>query len=285
MEFDYNDNYTYPDYDTDYSVTFLYSEILTTTLSLIGIAGDILIISTILSRKTLQSRSYLLLMNWSIFNILYRIFLEGFLYLIPMEINLKINAMCITLNMDMLFQFGEIVFMLALISNWAMKSDKMNNLLIIFIIYALIITSLIVIISLCMFDIFTHMIRAIPGITYLCLLFIVIVKNANRLWKARVDPLSEETLKRLNLASIYTLYLLVTTIIIIPLHTYNKFLVVNLIEKTTIVIPYAFIIYLIKVDRVFKSSFIDLIKCRRSEQKPNENIAYDIHNDECVNIL
>ncbi|XP_017787202.1 PREDICTED: uncharacterized protein LOC108569940 isoform X8 [Nicrophorus vespilloides] len=284
MELDYNDNYTYSDYNTEYREMFIYSEIMTTTLSLIGIAADILIISTILSRKTLQTRSYLLLMNWAIFNVLYRIFAEGLQYLIPIKIDIKISAMCITFNIDMLFQFGEIVFLLALISNWAVKSDKMHTLLILFIFHALIITILVMITSFCMLNIFTNLMRYLLANTYLCLLVIVIVKNANRLWKARVDPLSEETVKRLNLASIYSFYMLVLLILLIPLLKYNQFHVLHLLDKSTIIIPYAFIIYLIKVDHIFKSSFLDLIKCRRPEQKPTENIAYDTHNDECVNI-
>ncbi|XP_017787205.1 PREDICTED: uncharacterized protein LOC108569940 isoform X11 [Nicrophorus vespilloides] len=263
--------------DTEFGELYRYTELIGTALSLIGIVANILIITTILSSKSLQTRTYLLLLNWSIFNILFRLTSDNLLHVMLINMEINVEMICVTMNLDTMFRFAEMVFLLALISNWVLKSYKISDLVILLIFYATITSSLLVVTSLCMLDIETELIYALGGVTYLCLLINVIIKNANRFCKAKGDPLSPETVKRLNLASIYTLWTIASFIVMLSAYIFGIFIFIQISAMSTFLIPLIFILYLSKVDQTFKCSFLALINCRRLPDNPTEN------NNECCN--
>ncbi|XP_017787206.1 PREDICTED: uncharacterized protein LOC108569940 isoform X12 [Nicrophorus vespilloides] len=251
-----------------------YMEMISTALNLSGIAANVLIISTILSSRSLQTRSYLLLMNWSIFDILFKISTDKYMKIIINNYPIKKEMICIARSLEMIFLFGEIIFMLALISNWALKS-RMNNLRIVFIFYAIIVSCLVTVLFLCMYRIMKDLIGVLVGITYLVLLIVVIAKSVNRIRKAMGDPLSPESVKRLNVASIYTytmLFLFVTVIIAYEFYVHQLHFWIDFIMFITILIPCFIHLYLTKADEVYKANFLALIFCRPQVDYPTENV-------------
>ncbi|XP_017787207.1 PREDICTED: uncharacterized protein LOC108569940 isoform X13 [Nicrophorus vespilloides] len=248
-----------------------YTAMIATALNLIGITINVLIISTILSSKSLQNRSYFILMNWSIFDIFLKISTNKFMQIILGQYPIKVEMLCIVRSIDMIFLFGEIVFMLALISNWALKS-RMNNLMILFIFYAIIVSCLVTILVLCMYGIINELVTALAAFSYLVLLVIVFAKSVNRLRKAMGDPLSPESVKRLNVASIYTytiLFLLLSVLIVNELRLY---VLTDFIAFIAILIPCFIHLYLTKADEVYKANFLALIFCRPHIDYPTENV-------------
>ncbi|XP_017787209.1 PREDICTED: uncharacterized protein LOC108569940 isoform X15 [Nicrophorus vespilloides] len=244
-----------------------YTEMITTVLNVIGIAANVLIISTILSSRSIQTRSYLFLMNWSIFTILFNISTDKYMLIAMQQYPVKEEMLCIVRSLEMIFLFGEIILMLALISNWALNS-RMNNLKILFIFYAIIVSCLVTSLASCVFG----LIVGLVVVSYIVLLIVVIAKGVHRLRKALGFPLSQMNVKRFIVVNIYTYTMLLLFICAIIAYKFSLYAVIDLIMSISFLIPCFIHLYLTKAEEMYKASFLGLIFCRQQIDNPTDNV-------------
>jgi len=204
----YYDDYDFEMVQSHSPVYYWIVLILDVLFSIVGIICDVIIIRVVQREQRLKTRTFLLIMNWAISDAVMLTLTPSLIRFFFTELEVRSGSkftMCLLGYVDITFHLTAYICILALISTYIMKSNKISNKIILGVIYG--ITGFLTIfdISFCISE--RHrvpMLGFTAAFTFLLVNIMMILKELNVCMRRR-RPVSAKTRFRLNVAGIYTL--------------------------------------------------------------------------------
>ncbi|XP_017787200.1 PREDICTED: uncharacterized protein LOC108569940 isoform X7 [Nicrophorus vespilloides] len=241
--------------------------------TLVGIVCHVIIIYLIVMMRKLHSRTYMLILNWSIHDLLVNItvMMSGLTFWYPSLPQMR----CVDSHLQPILIFNATLIIAVLNCNTLMKSSVKWNKILCGCVYGIVILMSVISIIVCTFHINFFLIFFVPLSMHVVALITLIIKEINKCWKRRTDPLSEETAFRMNIARIYiynwTFFLTICVLmnVVVPVvQSWIGFLVGVVFMNSLFVL-----IYLIRADKRFRIIFLNTFR-REQEYDVDATISF-----------
>ena len=260
-------------------IPFYESEVYPYFALLIGITAlvcNALIIYLIAKHKFFHNKTYLVVMNLCVCESLHKLTLPPYLILIFKESyeNFSNTVICIDLHTDVIFLLGSLVLCLVLIFNLLMKAEAITIRILLICFYSSMLVIFVINTILCSVSWLYSFLYEFTFFFYCVVLLILLAKEVNKCYKARFDPLSEETVFRLNIVRIF-IYNYLINFIFITFDYYSGIL--DFISALGYLSPLILLIYLYCADKKFQLCFINIF--RRKDDKYDINATVQFTDD------